>query len=150
MESNRLYLYYAPSQEEELALLRKEICGRKLRISFDETTIRSVVLCVIVAFVDGNGKMQQRVFKVGLYKESPDEKLTNQMNDHIIHAIETTLNVPRDLIKVFTRDGVALNDFCMKNLIGGEVQNPNDRDHVIQIKGLYEKTFNIMHVAYTR
>ena len=52
-------------------------------------------LCVIVAFVDGNGKMQQRVFKVGLYKESPDEKLTNQMNDHIIHAIETTLNVPR-------------------------------------------------------
>ena len=98
MESNRLYLYYAPSQEEELALLRTEICGRKLRISFDETTIRSVVLCVIVAFVDGNGKMQQRVFKVGLYKESPEEKLTNQMSDHIIHAIETTLNVPRDLI----------------------------------------------------
>ena len=72
------------------------------------------------------------------------------MSDHIIHAIETTLNVPRDLIKVFTRDGVALNDLCMKKLIGGEVQNPNDRDHVIQIKGLYEKTFNIMHVAYTR
>jgi hypothetical protein len=97
-----------------------------LRISFDETTIRCVVLCVIVAFVDGNGKMQQRVFKVGLYKESPEETMTSQMSDHIIHAIETTLNVPRHLIKVFTRDGVALNDLCMRKLIGGEIPNAND------------------------
>ena len=60
--------------------------------------------------------MQQRVFKLGLYKESPEEKLTNQMSDHILHAIESTLGVSRDLIKVFTRDGVYLNDLCMLKL----------------------------------
>ena len=73
-------------QDEELKLLKEEVQGRPLKISFDETTIRSVVLCVIVGFVDDKSQMQQRVIKLGLYNESPEEKLTNQMSDHILTA----------------------------------------------------------------
>ena len=56
-------------------MLREEINGKNLRISFDETTIRKVCLCIIVGFVDGKGRMQQRIFKLGMYNESPEEKL---------------------------------------------------------------------------
>ena len=73
-------------QDEELKLLKEEVQGRPLRVSFDETTIRSVVLCVIVGFVDDKGQMQQRVIKLGFYNESHEEKLTNQMSDHILTA----------------------------------------------------------------
>ena len=104
-------------QDDELTVLRSEVKGRPLRISFDETTIRQVVLCVIVGFVDDMGEMQQRVMKLGINDESPEEKLTNQMSDHIIYAIEETLQVPRHNIKVFTRDGLYLNELCMTKLV---------------------------------
>ena len=69
--------------------------------------------------------MQQRVLKVGLYKEVLEEKLTNTMSDHIITAIEGMLGTERSLIKVFTRDGVYLNELYILKLIGGTVIDPN-------------------------
>ena len=69
--------------------------------------------------------MQQRVLKVGLYREAPEEKLTNTMSDHILTAIEGTLGTERSLIKVFTRDGVYLNELYILKLIGGTVIDPN-------------------------
>lgn len=122
--------------------------GRPLRISFDETTIRVVVLCVIVAFVDDKGMMQQRVMKVGLYDESPEEKLTNQMSDHIIYAIEEVLDVPRNMIKVFTRDGVYLNELCMMKLCGGVVIDPNTNKN-INMRGIYPHALNIKCMSHT-
>jgi hypothetical protein len=41
--------------------------------------------------------MQQRVMKLAMYNDSPEERLTNQMSDHLIHAIEGVLEVPRHL-----------------------------------------------------
>ena len=122
--------------------------GRPLRISFDETTIRCVVLCVIVGYVDDTGKMQQRVIKVGLYNEAPEEKLTNQMSDHILTAIEGTLQVPRTSIKVFTRDGVYLNELCMLKLIGAVVINPNTNKETM-IRGFYPEAVNIKCMSHT-
>ena len=122
--------------------------GRPVRISFDETTIRCVVLCVIVGFVDDNEKMQQRVIKVGLYNEAPEEKLTNQMSDHILTAIEETLLVPRTSIKVFTRDGVYLNELCMLKLIGGVVIDPNTNKET-KIRGFYPEAVNIKCMSHT-
>ena len=122
--------------------------GRPVRISFDETTIRCVVLCIIVGFVDDNGKMQQRVIKVGLYNEAPEEKLTNQMSDHILTAIEETLLVPRTSIKVFTRDGVYLNELCMLKLIGGVVIDPNTNKET-KIRGFYPEAVNIKCMSHT-
>ena len=92
--------------------------------------------------------MQQRVFKLGLYKESPEEKLTNQMSDHILHAIESTLGISRDLIKVFTRDGVYLNDLCMLKLCGGQVTNPNT-GRLFEMRGIYPDAFNIKCMSHT-
>jgi hypothetical protein len=135
-------------QDEELAQLRSEVKGRPLRISFDETTIRHVVLCVIVGFVDDKGKMQQRVMKLGIYDESPEEKLTNQMSDHIIYAIEEILQVPRHQIKVFTRDGVYLNELCMTKLVGGIVTNPND-NRTTEIRAFFKNAVNIKCMSHT-
>ena len=135
-------------QGEELTELRSEVKGRPLRISFDETTIRQVVLCVIVGFVDDMGKMQQRVMKLGIYDESPEEKLTNQMSDHIIYAIEETLQVPRHNIKVFTRDGVYLNELCMTKLVGGTVTNPND-NKTTEIRGFFKNAVNVKCMSHT-
>lgn len=135
-------------QDEELQLLRSEINGRPLRISFDETTIQLVVLCVIVAFVDSKGQMQERVLKLALYNEAPEEKLTNQMSDHIIHAIEEVLAVPRYLIKVFTRDGVYLNELCMMKLCGGKVIDPNT-NREIRMRGIYPDAINIKCMSHT-
>lgn len=134
-------------QDEELKLLKEEVQGRPLRISFDETTIRSVVLCVIVGFVDDKGQMQQRVIKLGLYNESPEEKLTNQMSDHILTAIEGILSVPRRLLKVFARDGVSLNELCMLKLIGGLVIDPNTNKDTM-IRGIYPEAINIKCLSH--
>ena len=68
--------------------------------------------------------MQQRVIKLGLYTEAPEEKLTNQMSDHILHAIIEVLDAPAKSIKVFSRDGVYLNELCMLKHIGRTVTNP--------------------------
>ena len=135
-------------QEEELQLLRSEINGRPLRISFDETTIQLVVLCVIVAFVDSKGQMQERVLKLALYNEAPEEKLTNQMSDHIIHAIEEVLAVPRYLIKVFTRDDDYLNELCMMKLCGGKVIDPNT-NREIRMRGIYPNAINTKCLSHT-
>lgn len=129
-------------------MLKEKTEGRLLRISFDETTIRYVVLCVIVALIDKNGKMQQRVIKVTLYNESPEEKLTNQMSDHILTAIEGTLGTPRKLIKVFTRDGVALNEMCMVKLVGGIVVDP-DTKRETEFRGIYPEAINIKCMSHT-
>jgi hypothetical protein len=107
-----------------------------------------VVLCVIVAFVDAKGEMQQRVLKVALCNEAPEEKLTNQMSDHIIHAIEEVLDVPRYLIKVFTRDGVYLNELCMMKLCGGKVIDPNT-NREITMRGIYPESINIKCMSHT-
>jgi hypothetical protein len=119
-----------------------------LRITFDETTIRCIVLCVIVGFVNGDGRMQQRVFKVALYKESPEEKLTNQMSDHIITAIEECLQTPKAFIKVFGRDGVILNELTITKLIGGEVIDPNTNKKIM-MPGIYSKAINIKCMSHT-
>ena len=103
---------------------------------------------MIVAFVDAKGEMQQRVLKVALYNEAPEEKLTNQMSDHIIHAIEEVLDVPRYLIKVFTRDGVYLNELCMMKLCGGKVIDPNT-NREITMRGIYPESINIKCMSHT-
>lgn len=90
-------------------MLRSETHGRPVRVSFNKTTIRSLKFYFILAFVDDSGIMQQCVLKLAMYKEVPKELLTNQMSDHIIYDMEGTLQAPRNLIKVFTRDCVSLN-----------------------------------------
>lgn len=131
-----------------MKLIRKETAGKALRISFDETTIRSVCLCVIVGFVDDKGKMQQRVIKLGLYNEAPEEKLTNQMSDHILHAITEVLDAPPKSVKVFSRDGVYLNELCMLKLIGGTVINPNTNREML-MRGYYPEAMNIKCMSHT-
>lgn len=98
--------------------------------------------------MDDSGRMQQRVMKLAMYNDSPEERLTNQMSDHLIHALEEVLDVPRHLIKVFTRDGVYLNDLCMLKLIGGPLVNPNDNRN-ISFEGLYSSAFNIKCMSHT-
>lgn len=135
-------------KDEELKLLKEETEGRPLRISFDETTIRYVVLCVIAAFVDKNGKMQQRIIKVALYNEPPEEKFTNTMSDHILTAIEGTLGTHRSLIKVFTRDGVALNEMCIAKLAGGVITDPDTKRETV-FRGIYPESINIKCMSHT-
>ena len=117
-------------------------------MSFDETTIRKVCLSIIVGFVDVMGKMQQRVFKLGMYDEAPEEKLTNTMSDHILHAITEVLDATRSSIKVFSRDGVYLNELCMLKLVGGNVVNPNNNLEVF-MRGYYPEAVNIKCMSHT-
>lgn len=86
--------------------------------------------------------------KLGIYDESPEEKLTNQMLDHIIYAIEETLEVPRSLVKVFTRDGVYLNQLCMTKLVGGAVTDPNT-NQIIEIRAFFNNAVNIKCMSHT-
>ena len=110
--------------------------------------MRSVCLCVIVGFVDDKGKMQQRVIKLGLYNEAPEEKLTNQMSDHILHEISEVLEAPPKSLKVFTRDGVYLNELCMLKLTGGLLINPNTNKEVL-MRGIYPEAVNIKCMSHT-
>ena len=88
---------------------------RKLRISFDETELNWVCFCVIVGFVDDCGRMQQRCVRLGLYIVQPEEFTTNTLSSFVIVAIEQILGVTdRKLIKVFTRDGVAIDELAIK------------------------------------
>ena len=92
--------------------------------------------------------MQQRVIKLGLYNEAPEEKLTNQMSDHILHAISEVLEAPPKSLKVFTRDGVYLNELCMLKLTGGLLINPNTNKEV-RMRGNYPEAVNIKCMSHT-
>lgn len=92
--------------------------------------------------------MQQRVIKLGLYNEAPEEKLTNQMSDHILHAISEVLEAPPKSLKVFTRDGVYLNELCMLKLTGGLLINPNTNKEV-RMRGIYPEAVNIKCMSHT-
>lgn len=105
-------------------------------------------MCVIAGYVDDIGKMQQRVIKVALYNEAPEEKETNQMSDHIIFAVEEILQIPKCDLKVITRDGVALNELTVLKLIGGQVLNPNT-NRLIQMPGIYPQAINIKCMSHT-
>ena len=149
--SHLLRDYLEIIQNEELELIRSEVKGRKLRISFDETTINWCCFCVVVGFVDDQGWMQQRVVRLGMYLEAPEESITNTMSSLVIVAISEILQV-RDttLIKVFTRDGVAINELAIKKLIGGEVRDPNrGGQHMIVFPAQYPSAFDIKCFSHT-
>lgn len=149
--SHLLRDYLKIIQDDELEEIRREIKGRKLRISFDETTLNWCCFCVIVGFVDDEGRMQQRVIRLAMYLEAPEESLTNTMSSFVIYAISEILQV-RDtsLIKVFTRDGVAINELAIKKLIGGEVRDPiRGGNHMIVFPAQYPSASDIKCLSHT-
>ena len=93
--------YLCVVREEELSLIRSEVKGKKLRISFDETELTFVCFCVVVGYIGDDGRMKQRVIRLALYVEAPEERTTNTMSNFVIVAITEALQVnDRKLIKV--------------------------------------------------
>ena len=142
--------YLGVVREDELATIRKEVKGKMLRISFDETELNWVCFCVVVGFIDDNGRMQQRCIRLALYIVQPEEFTTNALSSFVIVAIEQILEVrDRNLIKVFTRDGVAINELAVKKLVGGEVKDPDHPTSTIRFVAQYPRATDVKCFSHT-
>ena len=166
--------YLCVVRQEELELMRSEVKGKKLRISFDETELLWVCFCVVVGYIGDDGRMKQSVVRLALYVEAAEERTTNTLSNYVIVAITEALQVHDrnlikvcaqitnisfdrsflsmlfgNIIKVFTRDGVAINELAIKKLIGGELKDPNNNDRVLVYPGLYPSAVDVKCFSHT-
>lgn len=56
-----------------------------------------------------------------------EEKVTSTMSDFVINAIYNVLRHPRNLVKVFCRDGEEVIGLAIKNLIGAEFRDERNK-----------------------
>lgn len=142
----REYVPLAIEQEKKLHL--SEIAGRPIAVTFDETTITWCNFCVIVTFVDDKGNIQRRVVRLAQYSSSPEEEMGTQMSDLIIDVVDNVLNHPRELVKVFSRDGASINTLAVKKLVGGRVPVPNSR-RIMEWTAQYSRAVDIKCYSHT-
>ena len=98
--------------------------GKPICVTFDETTIVYCNMCVVVGFVNNDGVPQQEVISLEQFIDAPNEKKSNLLSDIVINALEVKLKHPKELVKVFIRDGAIINELAIKKLIGGTFAHP--------------------------
>ena len=80
-------------------------------------------------------------------KGALEEKLTSTMSDFVIDVNDNVLKHPRNLVKVFGRDGAEVNELAIKKLTGAEFRD--ERNKVIVWPAQYKCAFNIKCFSHT-
>ena len=60
-------------------------------------------------------------------KGALEEKLTSTMSDFVIDVIDNVLKHPRNLVKVFCRDGAEVNELAIKKLLKAEFRDERNK-----------------------
>ena len=80
-------------------------------------------------------------------KGALEEKLTSTMSDFVIDVIDNVLKHPRNLVKVFCRDGAEVNELAIKKLTGAEFRD--ERNKVIVWPAQYKRAFRYVILQFS-